>query len=293
MIDRFTGKNTPYTYDSLVNNPQKIHLRGDPENDLITGDHKETKNGPFLRVVPVTSNGKTSNGNLRNFYDYHHDEEVTETIDNEENLEDDLHENVPQSTKNIPQGHLRKVNSQNEKNLMNVNLKSENDGNVDIPSIKKKKYLRTPSSDGWTVNYVEAEQFHIEQMNESNIPIQSYLRTSSKGRLDDSGRPLARHVSGEIFYTVVTIMFAVSMVCFWRLWTTRNSTIPTSRKNAKLAVAVTKEMRYNKYEIVSPDSTKTDGSLTRRRTRTNSEAMKKKSSSSTNTFLLFSPQPEQ
>lgn len=292
MIDRFTGKNTPYTYDSLVTNPQKIHLRGDSEIDLITGDHKETKNGPFLRAVPVTSNVKTY-GNLRNFHDYHHDEEITETVEDEENLEDDLHENIPQSKKNIPQGHLRKVIFQNEKNLMNMKYENDGNGNGEIPSINKKKHLRTPSSDEWNVNYVEAEQFHIEQMNESNIPIQSYLRTSSKARLDDSGRPLARHVSGEIFYTVVTIMFAVSMVCFWRLWTTRNSTIPTSRRNTKLAVAVTKEMRYNKYEIVSPDSVKTDGSLTRRRTRTNSEATKKKNSSSTNTFLLFSPQPEQ
>ena len=293
MIDRFTGKNTPYTYDSLVSNPQKIHLRGDSENDLITGVHTEAKNGPFLRAVPVTSNGKTY-GNLRNFHDYHHDEEVTENIENEENLEDDLREIVPQLKKNIPQGHLRKASFQNEKNLMNMKSENGNDGYGDIiPSINKKKHLRTPSTDEWTVNYVESEQLHIEQMNESNIPIQSYLRSSSTARLDDSGRPLARHVSGEIFYTVVTIMFAVSMVCFWRLWTTRNSTIPTSRKNAKLAVAVTKEMRYNKYEIVSPDSVKTDGSLTRRRTRTNSEAMKKKNSSSTNTFLLFSPQPEQ
>ena len=285
MIDHFTGKNTPYTYDSLVISPQKINLRSDIDNEVMT-DRKEMKNGPFLRAVPVTMNSETSE-RLNDFQEFY-DTEDSESIEDEESFEDDLHEMIPQLEKDFPQGHLRKVNAQNIKNSKNT----KND-NKDALIVNKKKNLRAPSNKEWAVNYVEAEQFHIESVNESIIPISNYLRSSSsRARLNDSDRPLSRHISGEIFYYIVAVMVAVAVFCFWRLWTTRNSSIPSSRKNAKLAVAVTKEMRYNKYEIVSPDSSRVDGTTTRRRTRTNSE-VKKRNSPSTNTFLLFSPQPEQ
>lgn len=310
MIDRFTGKNTPYTYDSLVISPNNINLRGDSDCSDVVADHKKIKQNPILRAaVPVTVNSETS-GNLNTLHDlntFHdfHDSEDSENTEEEENLEDDLHEMIPNLKKNeVRGGYLRKVNAQNGKNSKTMKIQNEIENeNGDVNIVNKKKHLRTSSSEEWSVNYVEAEQFHstsspvplvedVKSMNESSIPIQSYLRSSSssRARLDNSNRPLARHMSSEIFYTIVAVLFAVAVFCIYRLWTTRNSNIPASRKNAKLAVAVTKEMRYNKYEIVSPDSSKLEG--TRRRTRTNSE-VKKKSSSSTNTFLLFSPQPEQ
>jgi hypothetical protein len=312
MIDRFTGKNTPYTYDSLVTSPNKINLRGDSDSDVVP-DHKEIKSNPFLRAaVPVTVNSETS-GNLNTLHDlndFHnfHDSEEEGNVEEEENLEDDMHEMIPNLKKNeVRGGYLRKVNAQNGKNSKTMKIQNEKENeneNGDVNIANKKKHLRASSSSGeWSANYVEAEQFHstsspvpvvedVKSMNESLIPIQSYLRSSSssRARLNNSNRPLARHMSSEIFYTIVAALFAVAVFCIYRLWTTRNSNISASRKNAKLAVAVTKEMRYNKYEIVSPDSSKLEG--TRRRTRTNSE-VKKKSSSSTNTFLLFSPQPEQ
>ena len=314
MIDRFTGKNTPYTYDSLVISPNKINLRGDSDSSDVVPDHKEIKSNPFLRAaVPVTMNSETS-GNLNTFHDlndFHnfHDSEEEGNVEEEENLEDDLHEMIPHLKKNeVRGGYLRKVNAQNGKNSkkMKIQIENENENeneSGDVNIVNKKKHLRASSSEEWSVNYVEAEQFHstsspvpvvedVKSINESSIPIQSYLRSSSssRARLDNSNRPLARHMSSEIFYSMVAVLFAVAVFCLYRLWTTRNSNISASRKNAKLAVAVTKEMRYNKYEIVSPDSSKLEG--TRRRTRTNSE-VKRKSSSSTNTFLLFSPQPEQ
>jgi hypothetical protein len=303
MIDRFTGKNTPYTYDSLVISPNKVNLRGDSDSDAVP-DRKEIKQNPFLRAaVPVTMNSETSEklNNLHNFHDLH-DSEESEITEEEENLEDDLHEMIPNLKRNeVRGGYLRKVNAQDGRNSKIMKIQNENEnGDSDVSKMNKKKHLRTSSSDEWSVNYVEAEQFQstsspvpvVKSINESFIPIQSYLRSSSssRARLDNSSRPLARHMSSEIFYSIVAVLFAVAVFCIHRLWTTRNSNVPASRKNAKLAVAVTKEMRYNKYEIVSPDSSKLEG--TRRRTRTNSE-VKKKSSSSTNTFLLFSPQPEQ
>lgn len=312
MIDRFTGKNTPYTYDSLVISPNKINLRGDSDSDVVP-DHKEIKQSLFLRAaVPVTINSETSGKlntlhDLNNFHNFH-DSEDSENTEEEENLEDDLHEMIPHLKKNdVRGGYLRRVNAQNSKNFKTMKIQNENENvneSGDVNIVNKKKHLRTsPSSDEWAVNYVEAEQFHstsspvplvedVKSINESSIPIQSYLRTSSssRARLNDSNRPLARHISSEIFYTIVAVLFAVAVFCIYRLWITRNSNISASRKSAKLAVAVTKEMRYNKYEIVSPDSSKLEG--TRRRTRTNSE-VKKKNSSSTNTFLLFSPQPKQ
>ena len=308
MIDRFTGKNTPYTYDSLVISPNKINLRGDSDSSDVVPDRKEIKQNPFLRAaVPVTMNSETS-GNLNTLHDlndFHnfHDSEEEGNVEEEENLEDDLHEMIPNLKKNeVRGGYLRKVSTQNGKNSKKTKIQNENEsGDVNIVN---KKHLRTSSSsEEWSVNYVEAEQFHstsspvpvvedVKSINESLIPIQSYLRSSSssRARLNNSNRPLARHISSEVFYTIVAVLFAVAVFCIYRLWSTRNSKISATRKNSKLAVAVTKEMRYNKYEIVSPDSSKLEG--TRRRTRTNSE-VKRKSSSSTNTFLLFSPQPEQ
>jgi hypothetical protein len=308
MIDRFTGKNTPYTYDSLVISPNKVNLRGDTDSSDVVIDRKEIKQNPFLRAaVPVTFNSETD-GNLNSlhgFHDFHefHDSEEEGNVEEEENLEDDLHEIIPNLKENeVRGGYLRKVNAQNGKNLKKMKIQNENE-NGDVNIVNKKKHLRASSSEEWSVNYAEAEQFHstsspvpvvedVKSINESSIPFQSYLRSSSssRARLDNSNRPLARHISSEIFYSIVAVLFAVAVFCIYRLWTTRNSNISASRKNAKLAVAVTKEMRYNKYEIVSPDSSKLVGP--RRRTRTNSE-VKRKSSSSTNTFLLFSPQPEQ
>jgi hypothetical protein len=308
MIDRFTGKNTPYTYDSLVISPNKINLRGDSDSSDVVPEHEEIKCHPFLRAaVPVTTNSETS-GNLNTLHDlndFHnfHDSEEEGNIAEEENVEDDLHEMIPHLKKNeVRGGYLRKVNARGGKNSKTMKIQNEHE-NGDVNIVNKKKHLRASSSEEWSVNYVEAEQFHstsspvpivedLKSINESLIPIQSNLRSSSssRARLDNSNRPLARHMSSEIFYSIVAVLFAVAVFCIYRLWTTRNSNISASPKNAKLAVAVTKEMRYNKYEIVSPDSSKLEG--TRRRTRTNSE-VKKKSSPSTNTFLLFSPQPVQ
>ena len=115
----------------------------------------------------------------------------------------------------------------------------------------------------------------------TSLPISaSSLRSSSS----TSSLPTSDFFSENFVYWAV-IMAAVTIAFFVRRLI---RSIMTGGVEQKLEVAVTKEMRYKNYEIVSPDTNTAENSTTTRR-RTRSISEKKKPSSSTNTFLLFSP----
>ena len=117
--------------------------------------------------------------------------------------------------------------------------------------------------------------------NTSTVISASSLRSSSS----TSSVPTMGFFSEHFMYWAV-VMAAVMIAFFVRRLI---RSIMVGGVEQKLAVAVTKEMRYKNYEIVSPDTNNAENSTTtRRRTRSISEK-KKNPSSSTNTFLLFSP----
>lgn len=96
--------------------------------------------------------------------------------------------------------------------------------------------------------------------------------------------------SQEFVYAATVLAVLVILMLAWRMSKAVYATLHPQAEE-KLEVAVTRDMRYSKYEIVSPDTyngdvVKKDG--TRRRNRSASTAAGR-ASSATNTFLLFSP----
>jgi hypothetical protein len=96
--------------------------------------------------------------------------------------------------------------------------------------------------------------------------------------------------SQEFVYAATVLVVLVVLMLVWRVSKTVYATLNPAEEE-RLEVAVTRDMRYSKYEIVSPDTyngdaVRKDG--TRRRNRSASSASSR-SSSATNTFLLFSP----
>ena len=96
--------------------------------------------------------------------------------------------------------------------------------------------------------------------------------------------------SQEFVYAATVLVVLVILMLIWRASKAMYASLHTEEEE-KLEVAVTRDMRYTKYEIVSPDTyngdaVRKDG--TRRRNRSGS-ATSGSASSATNTFLLFSP----
>lgn len=96
--------------------------------------------------------------------------------------------------------------------------------------------------------------------------------------------------SQEFVYAATVLAVLVILGLAWRMSKAVYATLHRPAEE-KLEVAVTRDMRYSKYEIVSPDTyngdaVRKDG--TRRRNRSASTAAGR-ASSATNTFLLFSP----
>ena len=96
--------------------------------------------------------------------------------------------------------------------------------------------------------------------------------------------------SQEFVYAATVLVVLVILLLIWRASKALYASLHTEEEE-KLEVAVTRDMRYTKYEIVSPDTyngdaVRKDG--TRRRNRSGS-ATSGSASSATNTFLLFSP----
>lgn len=96
--------------------------------------------------------------------------------------------------------------------------------------------------------------------------------------------------SQEFVYAATVLVVLVILLLMWRASKALYASLHTEEEE-KLEVAVTRDMRYTKYEIVSPDTyngdaVRKDG--TRRRNRSGS-ATSGSASSATNTFLLFSP----
>jgi hypothetical protein len=96
--------------------------------------------------------------------------------------------------------------------------------------------------------------------------------------------------SQEFVYAATVLVVLVMLMLVCRVSKAAYATLHPAEEE-RLEVAVTRDMRYSKYEIVSPDTytgdaVRKDG--TRRRNRSASSASSR-ASSATNTFLLFSP----
>lgn len=104
-----------------------------------------------------------------------------------------------------------------------------------------------------------------------------------------SSLPMEDYFSQEFVYWSIVLIAVMIALSLRKLFGTIVAVRGRAKVEQKLEIAVTKEMRYSNYEIVSPDTSTVETLAgTRRRTRSIPDN-KKKISTSTNTFLLFSP----
>lgn len=126
--------------------------------------------------------------------------------------------------------------------------------------------------------------------------INKSLRSTALHSLDLATSSSSGYFSDEFVYATLFLL-AILLATLIRFLFKIGIAFMTREGESNLKIAVTADMRQSKYEVLTPDIYLNDhnhskirsGVRLRTRTPTSTEELSRKNSTSTNTFLLFSP----
>lgn len=270
IFDNFTGQNTPYTYDTLVSKtPKRNNIRSGADEVIIRT--KSSGKNKFLRVLEPSVKPPLLGGDMQGG------------------------ELFPDKTPYSGSARRVRVGYAMEKG----ELQTASSESIGAEGGSRSAHLRvTPGAGAGADAGAVAGAVTVrtgDNGSGSGLRVTGNGTSPSQNSLRSTGpryKSSSDSFSQEFVYAATVLAVLVIFLIAWRV--SKKFYASILPVDEKLEVAVTRDMRYSKYEIVSPDTYNGDAVRkegTRRRNRSASTAGG--ASSATNTFLLFSPNTEQ